>query len=65
MEHIEKLNDLLYGIRRPGLLSIPKRGIRDKYLFRGVDKDETVIEFYPGDLFIWENMPIKVRFLDI
>jgi hypothetical protein len=65
MEHIEEVNDLFHRIRRPGLLSIPKSGIGDKDLFRGVDKDEPVIEFHPADLLIWENMPIKVRLLDV
>jgi hypothetical protein len=65
MEHIEEVNDLLHGVRRSGLLSIPKRGVRDKDLFRGIDKDETVIEFHPGDLLIRENMPIKVWLLHI
>jgi hypothetical protein len=65
MEHIEEINNLLRGIRRSGLLPIPKSGIRDKYLFGGVDKDESVVEFYPAHLLIRENIPIKVRLLDI
>jgi hypothetical protein len=65
MEHIKKVNDLLHGVRGPRLLTIPKCGIRDKDLFRGVDKDKPVIEFHPGDLLIRENMSIKVWLLDI
>jgi hypothetical protein len=65
MEHIEEINNLLHGIRRPGLLPIPKSGISDKYLLGGVDKDESVVEFHPAHLLIRENMPIKVRLLNI
>jgi len=65
MEHIEKINDLFYGIRRHSLLSIAKCGVGDKDLFGGIDKDEPVIEFHPGNLLIWENMSIKVWLLDI
>jgi hypothetical protein len=46
-------------------LSIPKGGIGDEDLFGRIDKDKFVIEFHPGDLIIWEDMPVKVRLLDI
>jgi hypothetical protein len=65
VEHIEEVDDLFYGVRRPCLLSIPKRGIGNKDLFRGIDENKPVVEFHSGDLLIRENMPIKVGFLDV
>jgi hypothetical protein len=65
VEHIEELHNLLYRIRRPSLLAIPKCGIGDKNLLGRVNKDEPIIEFHPGDLLIGENMPIKFGLLDI
>jgi hypothetical protein len=65
MDHIKEIDDLLYGVRGPCLLPIPKRGIGNKDFFRRVDEDEPVIEFHSGDLLIRENMPEKVGLLDI
>jgi len=65
MDHIEEVDDLLYSVRRPCLLSIPKRGIGNKDLFRRIDEDEPVVKFHSGDLLIRENIPKKVGFLDI
>ena len=65
MKHFKEVNDLLYGIRWPGLLSIPESGIGDEDLFRGIGKDKFIIEFYPTNLIIWKDTSIEVRFLDI
>jgi hypothetical protein len=65
MKHLVEVYNLLYGIRRPGLLSVPESGIGDEDLFRGIGKDKFIIEFYPANLIIWKDTSIEVRLLDI
>jgi hypothetical protein len=65
MEHIEEVNDLFYGIRRSGLLTISKSGVGNEDLFGGRDKDEFIIKFHPAYFIVWEKVPIKVRLLNI
>jgi len=65
MEHVEEVEDLLYRIRGPGLLSVPKGGVGDEDLFGGIEEDKFVIELYPADLIIREGVSVKVRLLDI
>jgi hypothetical protein len=65
MKHLEEVNNLLHRIGRPGLLSIPESGIGDEDLFRGIGKDEFIIEFHPANLIVWKNTPIEVGLLGI
>jgi hypothetical protein len=65
MEHIEEVYNLFYGIGRPRLLSVSESGIRNKDLFRRIDEDKSVIEFYPTDFFIRKDMSVKIGFLNI
>jgi hypothetical protein len=65
MEHFIEVHNLLYRIRRPGLLSIPESGIGDEDLFRGIGKDKFIIELYPTNLIIGKDPSIKVWFLDV
>jgi hypothetical protein len=65
MEHIVEVYNLLYRIGRPGLLPIPKSGIGNEDLFRGIGKDKFVIEFHSANLLIGKNIPIEVWLLDI
>jgi len=65
MEHLIEVYNLLYRIRRPGLLPISESGIGDEDLFRGIGKDKFIIEFYPTNLIIGKDTSIKVWLLDI
>jgi len=65
MKHLEEVNNLLYRIGWPGLLSVPESGIGDEDLVRGIGKDKFIIEFYPAHLIVWKHRPIEVRLLDI
>jgi hypothetical protein len=65
MEHFIEVYNLLHRIRRPGLLPVPERGIGNEDLFRGIGKDEFVIELHPANLFVRKNIAIEVRLLDI
>jgi hypothetical protein len=65
MKHLKEVNDLLYGIRWPGLLSIPEGGIGDEDLFRGIGKDKFIVKFNPANLFVWEDITIEIRLLNI
>jgi hypothetical protein len=65
MEHLIEVYNLLYRIRRPGLLSVPKGGIGDEDLFRGIGENKFVIEFYPANLIVWKDTSIEIRLLDI
>jgi hypothetical protein len=46
-------------------LPVPERGIGNEDLFRGISKDEFVIELHPANLFVRKNIAIEVRLLDI
>jgi hypothetical protein len=65
MEHLVEVHDLLYRIRRPGLLSVPERGIGDEDLFRGIGENKFVIEFHPANLFVRKDIAIEVWLLNI
>jgi hypothetical protein len=65
MEHLIEVYNLFHRIRRPGLLPVPERGIGNEDLFRGIGKDEFIIELHPANLFVWEDTTIEVRLLDI
>src|SRR4030042_4402096 len=65
MKHVEEIENLLYRIRRSGLLPVPESGISDEDLFRRIDKDEFVIELHPANLIIWKDASIEVWLLDI
>jgi hypothetical protein len=65
MEHLIEVYNLLHRIRRPGLLPVPERGIGNEDLFRGIGKDEFVVELYPANLFVWKDTTIEVWLLDI
>src|SRR4030042_6989000 len=65
MKHLIKVYNLLYRIRRPGLLSVPESGIGDEDLIRGIGKYKFIIEFYLANLIVRKNIAIEVGFLDI
>src|SRR4030065_1594452 len=65
MKHLIKIYNLLYRIRRPGLLSVPESGIGDEDLIRGIGKYKFVIEFYLANLIVWEDTSIEIWLLDI
>jgi hypothetical protein len=65
MKHIVEVDDLLDGVRRPGLLPVPESGIGDKDLFSGIGIDKFIIKFDPANLFVREDVPIEVWLLDI
>jgi hypothetical protein len=65
MKHIVEVDNLLDGVRRPGLLPVPESGVRDEDLLSRIGKDEFIIKFDPANLFIGEDAPIEVWLLDI
>jgi hypothetical protein len=65
MKHIVKVDNLLDGVRRPGLLPVPESGIGNKDLFGRIGKDKFVIKFDPTNLFVREDVSIEVWLLDI
>jgi hypothetical protein len=65
MKHLIKVYNLLYRVRRPGLLSVPKSGVGDEDLIRGIGKHKFIIEFYLANLIVWEDTSIEIWLLDI
>jgi hypothetical protein len=65
MEHVVEIHNLLHRIGWPGLLPIPKRGIRDEDLFGRIDENKFIIEFHPANLIVWKDIPVEIRLLDI
>ena len=59
MEKRVQVNDLLRRVRRPRLLSVPERGVRNPYLRCGVRRyDFAVKNFFPPD----GNIPDEMLF---
>src|SRR4030042_4021594 len=65
MKHVEEVGDLLYRIRRPGLLAVAEGRVRDENLVRRIDKNELFVELDATDLIVRKEMAIEIRLLDI
>jgi hypothetical protein len=65
VKHVVEVYNLFYRVRRPGLLSVPKSGVGDEDLIRGIGKHKFIIESYLANLIVWEDTSIEVGLLDI
>ena len=65
VKHLEYHFDLLDRIGGPGLLAVPKGGIRYEYIVSRVDRQELVVEIDARDLIVWKNIPHQVGFVQI
>jgi hypothetical protein len=65
MKHVIEVNNLLDGVRRPGLLPVPKSRIGDEDLFSRIGIDKLIVKCDPANLFVREDVSIEVWLLDI
>jgi hypothetical protein len=65
MKHIIEVNNLLDGVRRPGLLPVPESSIGDEDLFSRIGENKFIIKCDPANLFVREDVSIEVWLLDI
>jgi hypothetical protein len=65
MEHIIEVNNLLHGVRGPGLLPVPESRIGDEDLFRRIGIDKLIVKGDPANFFVREDVSIKVWLLDV
>ena len=62
VEEIKKVDDLLDRKRRSGLLSVPKRGIRDEPVGGRGDRENFMVKIDPANFVVRENRALQVGF---
>ena len=64
-DHFEEIDDLLDRVRRPGLLTVTEGGVGNENVFRGVDRDDLVVEIDPAYLVVWEDLLLEIGLVNV